>query len=180
MVNRALQRMILDSFGDEVWASVKRRAGVEVDQFSSLANYGDDVTFGLAVSASEELQRPLPELLQEFGRFWIGFALESSYGPILKQSGSSLHELLPMLDEMHTRLALSFPEFTPPSFKVLSDDGRLIRLRYDSSRTGLAPFVVGLLEGLGTMFDTSLVVTHGEPADDGHVVFEILSGASDG
>jgi len=177
MVNRALEGMVLDNFGEGVWAKIKARAGIDVESFSSFSSYDDSVTYGLAGAASEELDRPLPELLREFGHYWIEFALKSSYGPILRQSGNDLHELLPTLDQMHVRIGRSFPELKPPSFNVLSDDGRLIRLRYDSPREGLAPFVVGLLEGLGAMFNTPVTVTHGEPADDGHVVFEIHCGA---
>jgi hypothetical protein len=179
MVNRALEKMVVDNFGEDVWSKIRARADIDINSFSSLASYDDTVTFGLAMAASEELDRPLDGLLRDFGRYWIDFALESSYAPILRQSGSNLHELLPMLDQMHARLGLSFPELRPPSFKVLSDDGQLILLRYDSSRRGLAPFVVGLLEGLGVMFGTPITVSHDEPADDGHVVFKIQFGAMD-
>jgi hypothetical protein len=33
-------------------------------------------------------------------------------------------------------------------------------VEYRSHREGLAPFVVGLLEGLGTLYDTPTTVTH--------------------
>jgi hypothetical protein len=177
MVNRALEKMVIDDFGEDTWSNIKSRADIDIATFASFTTYDDGVTVGLAVAASEELERPLDELLRRFGQYWIEFALESSYAPILRQSGDNLHELLPMLDAMHTRLALSFPELNPPTFEVLSDDGHLIILRYGSSRRGLAPFVVGLLKGLGRMFDTPVEVSHDEPADDGHIIFEIRCGA---
>ena len=116
MVNRALEEMVLDRFGEDVWQEIKSRSGVQISAFQSLGVYDDSVTFGLVEAASAVLEQPAPELLRTFGRYWIDFALRSSYGALLRQSGSDLHELLPMLDQMHTRIGLSFPEsHHPPS-----------------------------------------------------------------
>ena len=59
---------------------------------------------------------------------------------------------------MHARLSLSMPEMRPPSFvcEQLGDDE--IRLEYWSERAGLAPMVVGLLEGLGEMYGVPVSV----------------------
>jgi hypothetical protein len=55
------------------------------------------------------------------------------------------------LDAMHTRIAVSFPALEPPSFHVEPRDGGLL-LEYRSHRPGLAPFVLGLVQGVGSMY----------------------------
>ena len=70
----------------------------------------------------------------------------------------------------------TFINYVPPEFRVESmNDGRH-RIHYISKREGLTPFVVGLLNGLATRFDSeleihsqeALKVTSGE-----HTVFEV-------
>jgi hypothetical protein len=85
-------------------------------------------------------------------------------------SGGSTYELLGALDAMHARIAISFPDLKPPSFKV-RPDGEAVVVDYSSHRPGLAPFVVGLIEGIGTLFGESVEVEQvaskeaGAPAD---------------
>jgi hypothetical protein len=53
---------------------------------------------------------------------------------------------------MHGHMGAMMPDLKPPRF-VVTDDGRdRIKLHYYSSRTGLAPMVVGLIEGLSEKF----------------------------
>jgi hypothetical protein len=81
-------------------------------------------------------------------------------------SGRNTYELLAALDEMHARIALSFPELRPPSFGVeRAQDGVLVE--YRSDRPGLAPFVVGLIEGLGRLYRERVEVRQVESRDAG-------------
>ena len=59
---------------------------------------------------------------------------------------------------MHARLSLNMPEMRPPSFVCEQLGDRRIRLEYWSERAGLAPMVLGLLEGLGEMYDVTVSV----------------------
>jgi hypothetical protein len=51
-----------------------------------------------------------------------------------------------------------------------------LKLHYFSHRQGLAPFVVGLMQGLGKMFHTPATVRRVEAKETGadHDVFEVL------
>ena len=64
--------------------------------------------------------------------------------------GGSLHKFLGNLDNMHTRVGLSFPQLKPPSFVVRDAGPRTVELEYHSRREGLAP-----------IFLTWLVTNHG-------------------
>ncbi|EFK96017.1 Soluble guanylate cyclase gcy-31, partial [sediment metagenome] len=58
------------------------------------------------------------------------------------------------LNLMHTRVKLMFPKLVPPRIECHEVTATSLRLHYFSHRSGLAPFVVGLVEGLGEMFAT--------------------------
>ena len=72
--------------------------------------------------------------------------------------GRTLPEFLANLDMMHARLSLSMPEMRPPSFVCEQLSDHQIRLEYWSERPGLGPMVIGLLEGLGEMYDLNVSV----------------------
>lgn len=174
LVNRALADLLRKRGGTELWERVKSDAGVNVDVFLSLERYPDETTTSLVVAAAHAHGVTAAELLEDFGRHWIGYAAEHGYRQLMQARGDSLFGFIARLDELHSRLFLSFPELSPPSFSVqpLRDDA--IRLRYVSSREGLAPFVVGLLHGLATLFDAAVTVTHDVRKHEGAVHDEFL------
>jgi hypothetical protein len=166
MVNRALKALLCEQFGESTWHEIRSKAGVEEDDFASMKAYDDSITYDLAGAASEVLDTPVDDLLRAFGNYWVKFAGESSYAILLDQAGDTLSEILTGLDEMHTRLALAFPELRAPSFQVVSDDGKRITLRYVSSRPALVPFVCGLIEGLATRLGVKVAVDLMQPKSD--------------
>lgn len=152
MVNRALQSLIVEHHGAELWERVRRRAGVSDEPFRSVQPYPDGITYGLVKAAVEELDIPADELLRRFGRHWVGYAIDNGYREILSSSAGGFPGFLRGLDAMHARLGLSFPELDPPSFRcTAAGDGELL-LHYYSNRPGLTEFVRGLLLGLGDHF----------------------------
>jgi hypothetical protein len=60
----------------------------------------------------------------------------------------------------------SFPEYRPPSFRVIALEPGLLQVDYYSEREGLLPFVEGLFEGLGAHFGEEVELEH--VPDDSH------------
>lgn len=157
MVNQALEALVTERFGADTWTTVRTKAGIHDPAFITMKQYPDEVTYALAGALSEHLQAPVPDLLRAFGVYWVGYAKRGPWGKIMLASGASTYELLAALDAMHARIAISFPDLKPPSFKVRKD-GDAVLVDYSSHRPGLAPFVIGLIEGIGGMFSESVQV----------------------
>ena len=166
MVNQAIEAMVTEKFGAERWEAVKARAGVDDPAFVAMKQYPDSVTYALAGAVSEVLELPLPGVLHAFGVYWIEFAQRGPWGKIMLSAGRSTYELLAALDDMHARIAVSFPELRPPSFRVQQRDGGVL-LEYRSERPGLAPFVVGLVEGIGGLYGERVTVEQVTSRDAG-------------
>lgn len=166
MVNQALEAMIKETAGPDAWGRIMAKAGIDEPAFVAMKQYPDSVTYALAGAAADELGLPLPKALHAFGMYWVSYANRGPWGKLMHASGRSTYELLAALDEMHARIALSFPELRPPSFGVeRTADGVLVE--YRSDRPGLAPFVVGLIEGLGTLYRERVEVRQVESRDAG-------------
>lgn len=157
MVNQALEALVTERFGAETWTAVRQNAGISDPAFITMKQYQDEVTYALAGALSKHLQAPVPDLLRSFGISWVDYAKCGPWGKLMLASGGSTYELLTTLDAMHARIAISFPDLKPPSFKV-RPEGDGVVVDYQSHRPGLAPFVVGLIEGIGALFGESVTV----------------------
>ncbi|MEM7411596.1 MAG: heme NO-binding domain-containing protein [Myxococcota bacterium] len=173
LVNRAIEELVLEQAGPAAWNQIRKRAQLQIPGFVSMQAYPDAITYALVGAASQVLDIAPSELLRAFGRHWILFTGREGYGSLLEAAGQDLREFLLNLDALHARLGLSMPELVPPSFSVEEADGAL-RVEYRSTRVGLAPMVVGLLEGLGELFDEPVSVEHVQTRDEErHDVFVV-------
>jgi hypothetical protein len=167
MINKAINDLVVTKFGADKWDQISQKAGVKDPAFINMVKYPDEVTYRLVGAASEVLGAPPAAIMEAFGEYWTVYSAREGFGHMLDFAGKNLVEFLRNLDNMHTRIALTFPELEPPSFRVTDVTDDSVRLHYYSKRPGLAPVVVGMIKGLGKRFDTPVAVTIGRTRDDG-------------
>ena len=159
IVNKAIQGLIVENFGEEAWQKVKDKSGVDVEAFLSNNSYPDEMTYKLAAAASETLNLSMKDVLIAFGEYWVLNTVTKGYGSLMKSGGNSLREFLVNLPDFHSRVMLTFPNLTPPEFKVSNLKDRSLHLQYYSKREGLMHFVFGLIQGLGKSYNTDTKIT---------------------
>lgn len=159
MVTKSVKEMITQQFGDDAWEQVRERAGVEDDVFISNDPYPDEITYRLVGAAAEVLDLPVTTVLETFGRHWILCTAQQGYGELMQASGRSFDDFLVNLPNFHTRICMIFPDLRPPDFSVTNRSAHSLHLHYRTHREGLTHFVIGLLAGLGKMFETEVTTT---------------------
>src|SRR5918997_333964 len=167
LVNQGVQDLVVQLGGEELWAAIKQRAGVDVESFVGMDVYPDEVTGRLVLAVSETLGITQAEVLRTFGKHWILYTGRKGYGAVFETMGRTLPEFLGNLDAMHARLSLSMPHLEPPSFVCEELATGRLRLEYWTRRAGLAPMVVGLLDGLAELFLLDVQVTQTVSKVDG-------------
>lgn len=160
LVNAAIQELVCSQFGVDKWEAIKAKAGVEVDQFSRMQPYPEDMTYQLVGAASAVLGLPPDDVLKAFGEYWVLYTGQVGYGHMFQIAGSSLRDFLYNLDNLHTRVGQNFTQLRPPSFVCEDLADHAIRLHYYTERSGLCPMVVGLLSGLGKRFKVDVQIEH--------------------
>lgn len=158
MVNRALQDMVSSRYGGATWQQVCQRVGVEDEFFLSNQPYPDELTYGLVTTTAEVTGWPVEELLVAFGEWWVLDTAAKGYGPLMAVTGRSLGEFLHNLDQLHTRVAMIYPQLRPPQLSCTDLTSHSLELHYVSSRAGLTNFVVGLVRGLAKRFGVAVHV----------------------
>jgi hypothetical protein len=100
---------------------------------------------------------------------------QKGYGGLMQAAGRTLPEFLRNLPDFHSRVAMIFPKLQPPRFECTDITDRSLVMHYYSHREGLAEFVVGLMHGLGKMFNTPTTVRQTAAKAEGadHDVFEV-------
>ncbi len=175
IVNKAIQDLLTSQFGEETWENVKSRSGIDADYFISNEPYNDDITFKLAVAASEVLNISVGDVLIVFGEFWILDTAKLKYGYLMESGGPNLKDFLINLPNFHNRIMLIYPKLTPPEFQVSDITNNSIYIHYFSKREGLQEFVRGLLQGLGKFFNTTVEIELIQSRNNGssHEIFKV-------
>lgn len=174
LVNKAIEQLVVTQFGKEKWEEIKKLAEIDVESFVCMHSYPDEVTYGLVSAASEVLGLSPDKILEAFGEYWTVYTAREGYGEMLELSGDNFVEFVRNLDNLHVRVGLSFPKLSPPSFHCTDVTEESLRLHYRSKRAGLAPMVIGLIKGLGKLFDTEVSVSLDKARSNDHDHDEFL------
>lgn len=175
IINKAIQDLVVQKFGEEKWETIKNNSGIDIDFFISNETYDDAITYNLVGAISEETNVPVNELLLAVGEWWILKVSKEKYGALLESGGNSLREFLVHLPLFHNRVMLIYPKLTPPEFRVSDVTDRSIHMHYFSKRAGLQEFVRGLFQGLGKLYETPVDIELLDSRDKGddHEVFKV-------
>ncbi len=167
LVNKAVEGFVKEQMGDDGWAKVCAKAGLNDPTFISMDSYPDSVTYDIVGAASELTGLDGATILEGFGRYWMLYTAEEGYGPLLEMTGTNVHEFLENLNIMHSRIRSTFDELRPPDFEVTDATDDTLLLHYRTERPGLAPMCVGILHGLAERFDQKITVEHRDKKDEG-------------
>ena len=98
LVNKAIQDLISDKFGEDKWQEIKKLSGFEDDFFISLQAYPDKVTYDLVKNASIVLGADASQVMEAFGEYWILYTANEGYGEMMNLAGNTITEFLNNLD----------------------------------------------------------------------------------
>ena len=152
LVNKAIQDLVCEKFGEDKWQEIKKLSGFEDDFFIGLQSYPDALTYTLVKNSSKVLGADASVVLEAFGEYWILYTVNEGYGDMMELAGDNLPDFLNNLDMLHNRLNNIMPHLVAPQFSTRNETSNSIELEYRSHREGMAPMVVGLLRGLGKRF----------------------------
>jgi len=152
LVNKAIQDLVTEKFGEDKWNEIKKLSGFEDDFFIGLQSYPDALTYTLVKNASKVLGADASVVMETFGEYWILYTVDEGYGGMMDLAGDNLPDFLNNLDMLHNRLNNIMPHLVAPQFSTRNETANSIELEYRSQREGMYPMVVGLLKGLCKRF----------------------------
>ncbi len=122
LVNRALQCLLIDTYGVDRWSAIARAATVDAAGFEAMLVYDDAVIESVLATASAELRKPVEELLEDMGTYLVSHTNMGRVRRLLRFGGDGFEDFLHSLDDVPGRARLAVPDLVVPAM-VLSDMG---------------------------------------------------------
>ena len=144
--------------------------------YTSVGTYPFDEMVSLVMALVHRTGRPLPELLEDFGRFC--FAKWVSYVPAAFEN-RGLFDILAGIDSFHeVEVRKLYPDAELPSFTVEERDEQRLVLRYVSCRP-LADLAAGVIKGAASHLGECVEVSHWPDVSgtEAHVLIEVRRAA---
>jgi Haem-NO-binding len=168
MVNKAIQDLVCEKFGEDKWNEIKKMSDFHDDFFIGLQSYPDALTYTLVKNASIVLGADASVVMETFGEYWVLYTVNEGYGELMSLAGDNLADFLDNLDMLHNRVSNLMPGLAAPQFSTRNKTEKSVELEYRSHRQGLTPMVVGLLRGLGKRFELDCTISHIQKKDEHH------------
>ena len=148
----AEQWQAIERLGQDAWDDVARRCGLN-DQHLITAEYSDDaVTFDVIGALADRMGVDVDAALEAFGRHWIAYAGASAFARVMAMAGDDVETFIENLDRMHASIKSTMPLARMPHFALVEATTDRLTVIYESERTGLGPFVRGILAAVAERF----------------------------
>lgn len=170
LVNQGIKDLVLKISDHETWLRICHDSNAP-NEFASMHYYEDEITYRLVAATSKALNLNPESILSEFGKYWIHYTAKEGYGALMDLFGNDFKSCLKNLNHLHTRMGMTMPQLTPPSFVYTEISNDIIQLEYQSKRPGLSPMVSGLIEGLAKKHGTKIEIGFNE--QDNRKIFTI-------
>lgn len=162
IVMNQFQRFVIGSFGREAWPALIQASGVMLgDELLPVdATYPDSDLFALVLAASAIFERPVPELLEQFGRY-LAPSLLRIYAPLIEPRWRTLDVIENTEGAIHRVVRQRNPKAAPPELRVERRSADRVMIDYRSQRK-LCTVAVGLSYGIAAHFGETIRVEQSE------------------
>ncbi|MES9902966.1 MAG: heme NO-binding domain-containing protein [Sedimenticola sp.] len=137
--------------GKDTWKALLDDNGYGYKVYFPVKEYPDEEIVALATSASNALNLPLPDVLEDFGSF-VGPKLTSFYHMYVKDKSWKTLDIIEVAgSSIHDTIHKHNPNRKPPTISSSRESNDHLILTYHSHRK-LCPVVRGVVRGLGEKF----------------------------
>ena len=167
---KSLKDFVVDRHGREAWDEARASADAEGRVYLPIDTYDDGEFRRLVGAVSDRTGRPVPDLLEAFGRHTTAQFLET-YRNVVDE-GSALSLIANTETRIHAVLRTHDPSLDPPRL-TCRRDGDTVTVEYCSDR-GLCSVAKGIARGVGDHYDEEVVVTEEACMQEGAECCELV------
>lgn len=160
LINRAIQRFVIDIYGEACWCAVVRHAGLGFDEFEAMWDYDHELTTRVLVSACATLQRSHEDLLEDIGTYLVSHPSVSALRRLLRFGGCTFVDFLHSLDDLPDRARLAVSELHLPRVELREHDPGFYSLICHDDGHGWGHVFVGLLRAMADDYGALACLEH--------------------
>lgn len=166
LINRGIQRFVIDSYGEANWNTAMRQAGLDFTDFEAMWTYDDAVTSLVLAAVCDVLDRPYDDLLEDIGTYLVSHANVEAVRRLMRFSGVTFVEFLHSLDDLPDRARLAVSDLDLPRLELREGGPQNYTLRCYSKHEGWGFFFMGVLRVMSDDYGVLAYLEHkGRVAD---------------
>ena len=148
LVNKGLERFLVDVYGQGTWLEIARVAELPADSFEALLTYDVELTLKVIRIASSQLEKSEHALLEDLGTYLVSDPKMDSIRRLLRFGGIDYADFVSSLDELPERVRLAVPNLNIPEIAVeeIGPDEYRIDVISDFGRFGV--ILAGVLRAM--------------------------------
>lgn len=173
LINRAIQAFVTSTYGDDRWAEIMDQAGLGFTEFEAMLIYPDDQSQQMLNALERNLERPLPEVLEDLGTFLVSNPQVEALRRLLRFGGVNYSEFLHSLDDLPDRARLAVSDLHLPGLELTEQSPGQFELRCLSGIPGYAQVMMGVLRAMADDYGSLVMLDHEGLRDDGAEIISI-------
>ncbi len=160
LVNRAIQRFVMDGYGEAQWIAAAHRAGLETPEIEAMLSYDDDVTPGILAAVCDVLDRPYDELMEDIGTYLVSHPNVEALRRLLRFGGVDFVDFLMSLDDLPDRAKLAVSDLHLPTLELYEHTKDYFSLRCHSAIPGYGNLMMGVLRVMADDYGALVYLEH--------------------
>ena len=172
LINRGIQRFVIDSYGEANWRASMTRAGLGYVDFEAMWIYEDDITPKVLAAVCDVLDRPYDELLEDIGTYLVSHTNVEALRRLLRFGGVTFIEFLHSLDDLPDRARLAVANLDLPRLELREECSENYTLRCYSDLEGWGHLFMGVLRAMADDYG-ALAYLEYQGSQDGVEIIQI-------
>lgn len=164
VVNKVIECLVINNFGDYNWDVVKRLNHIDINYFISSEAHNDQIPFKLVDVVLQKIGIRWTAVYIVLVEWWVLKTIRKKYGGLMKARRNDLKGFLMNSPIFHNRLILIYLKLSPPEFRVPDSIENSINLYYLITAR-LRDFFKSWIQGTGVLFRTIVAVSSFQTRD---------------
>jgi hypothetical protein len=160
LINRAIQRFVIDSYGLDKWVEATRVADLGFVEFESMLIYDAGVTPNVLDAVSQVLNRPRHEVMEDIGTYLVSHPNVEALRRLLRFGGVSFVEFLHSLDDLPDRARLAVSDLKLPWIELQDHGPGSFSLVCQNQLSGYGHVMMGVLRAMADDYGALAVLEH--------------------
>ncbi len=160
LINRAIQRFVTDSYGEEKWLETVQIADIGFVEFEAMLNYDDAVTPQVLASVSKVLDRPNADLMEDIGTYLVSHPNVEALRRLLRFGGVTFVEFLHSLDDLPDRARLAVSDLHLPRIELREHSSTQFTLTCEAPIESFGHVIMGILRTMADDYGVLALLDH--------------------
>jgi hypothetical protein len=157
IVFNQLQQFVTKNHGISTWKNLLRSAGLSHKMYMPTEIYPDQDIQAIVKTASEQLNVPAADILEDFG-FYISEGMLRIYASSIKAEWKSLDLIEHTENTMHKAVRHADKNAMPPALTCQRIAHNKVQILYNSERQ-MIELGIGIIKGIGRYYNEKLLVS---------------------